>query len=127
MHQPRLPYGNSTSGLLLQDRKPVTCTCENDATSATPLNEPTSAKLVGATTPRPIAQALPEINRHSTRRCGAHVCGHTRTLISDFEFRVRIGYQPVTRDYQIHANHLCANLNPEPVAREIERELDFNH
>ena len=47
-------------------------------------------------------------------------------LLHDIEFGVRIGYQPVSRDYQIHTNHLSAILNPEPVAREIERELDFN-
>lgn len=47
-------------------------------------------------------------------------------LLHDIEFGVRIGYQPVSRDYQIHTNHLSAILNPEPVAREIERELDLN-
>ena len=47
-------------------------------------------------------------------------------LLHDIEFGVRIGYQPISRDYQIHTNHLSAILNPEPVAREIERELDLN-
>ena len=56
-----LTHGNSTSGSLLQDRRAATCTSENGAISATPVNEPTFAKLVGGTTPRLIAQALPEI------------------------------------------------------------------
>ena len=47
-------------------------------------------------------------------------------LLHDIEFGVRIGYQPVSHDYQIHTNHLSAILHPEPVAREIERELDLN-
>ena len=47
-------------------------------------------------------------------------------LLHDIEFGVHIGYQPISRDYQIHTNHLSAILNPEPVAREIERELDLN-
>ena len=36
-------------------------------------------------------------------------------LLHDIEFGVRIGYQPVSRDYQIHTNHLSAILNPEPM------------
>ena len=107
-------------------------TSENGATLATPVNEPTFAKLVGGTTPRPIAQALPEIkspfNPQMWRSC---LWEHPDTdfvndLLHDIEFGVRIGYQPVSRDYQIHTNHLSAILYPEPMAREIEREIDLN-
>ena len=130
--QPRLPHGNSTSGSLLQDRRAATCTSENGATSAMPVNEPTYAKLAGGTTPRPIAQALPEIKlQFNPQRWRSGLRTHPDTdfvndLLNDIEFGVSIGYQPVTRDYQIYANHFSAILNPEPVAREIERELDLN-
>ena len=130
--QPRLPHGNSTSGSLLQDRRAATCTSENGATSAMPVNEPTYAKLAGGTTPRAIAQALPEIKspfNPQMWRSGLRTHPDTdfvNDLLHDIEFGVRIGYQPVTRDYQIYATHFSAILNPEPVAREIERELDLN-
>ena len=48
----RLTHGNSTNGSLLQDWRAAICTSENDATSATPVNEPTFAKLVGGTNPK---------------------------------------------------------------------------
>ena len=114
-------------------RGATTCTSENGAISVTPVNEPRFAKLVGGTTPRPIAQALPEIKSpFNLQMWCSCLWAHPDTdfvndLLHDIEFGVRIGYQPVSRDYQIHTNHLSVILHPEPVAREIERELDLNH
>ena len=129
---PHPTHGNSRSGLPLQDRKAATSINENDATSEMPVNAATFTKLVRGDTPGPIVQALPEIHSPFNLQIW-HTCLRTHPdadfvsdLLCDIEYGVRIGYQPVTRTFQIHANHLSAKLNPVPVAREIERELDLN-
>ena len=44
-------------------------------------------------------------------------------LLHDIEVGVHIRYQPATSAFQTCNNHLNARTNPEPVARENEREL----
>ena len=129
---PHLTDGNSRSGLPLQDRKAATCINENGANSETPVNAPMFAKLVGGNTPRPIVQALPKIHSPFNPQIWC-TCLRTHPdadfvsdLLHNIEYGVRIGYQPVTRTFQIHDHHLSVRLNPVPVAREIERELDLN-
>ena len=120
-----LTHGNSTSSSLLQDRRAATCTSQNGAISATPVNEPTFAKLVWGTTPRPIAQALPEIkspfNPQMWRSClWAHPdTDFVNDLLHDIQFGVCIGYQPVSCDYQIHTNHLSSTLSLWPARSNV--------
>ena len=126
-HQEPATHGNSRSGSAPPARKAATFTNESGVTSETPASEPTCAKLVGGTTPRPIAQVLPLIkppfNSQTWHAClrmhpGANFVSD---LLHDIEFGVRIGYQPAIRAFQTNDNHLSARLNPGPVAREIER------
>ena len=82
--------------------------------------------------PRPIARALPEIkspfNPQIWRAClRTHPnADFVSDLLHDIEYGVRIGYQPVNHTSQIHDGQLSATLNPVPLAREIEHELDLN-
>lgn len=125
-------HGNCRSGSPPQARTTATYINESCVTSVRPTSELTCVKLVGGTTPRPIAHVLPEIklpfNLETWREC---LRTHPDTdfvidLLHDIEVGVHIGYQPATCAFQTCHNHLFARTNPGPVARENERELELN-
>ena len=91
-------HGNCRSGSPPQARKTATFINESCVTSERPTSELTCAKLVGGTTPRPIAHVVPEIklpfNLQTWREC---LRTHPDTdfvsdLLHNIEVGVHIGY-----------------------------------
>ena len=110
-------HGNCRSGSPPQARKTATSINESCVTSERPTSELTCAKLVGGTTPRPIAHVLPEIKSPFNLQTW-HECLRTHPdtdfvidLLHDIEVGVHIGYQPTTRPFQTCNNHLFARTN----------------
>lgn len=109
-------HGNCRSGLLPQARKTATFINESCVTKR-PASELTCAKLIGGTTPRPIAHVLPEIKSPFNLQTW-HECLRTHPdtyfvidSLHDIEVGVHIGYQPATRAFQTCNNHLFARTN----------------
>ena len=122
------PHGSTRNGSPLPAKKDATSSKEKLATKAPIANEHTFVKLAGGTIPRPIAQSLPQIKSPFPIDVWSDALRNhpdsdfVNDLLHHIECGVCIGFQN-ERTPVICSNHFSAVSNPEPVAKELEREL----
>ena len=124
------PHGSTRNGTPRPAKNDATSSKEKLASKEPIADEHTFVKLAiaGGTIPRPIAQSLPQIKSpfpidvwHDALRNHPD-SDFVNDLLHDIEYGVCIGFQN-ERTPVISSNHFSALSSPEPVAKELEREL----